>query len=458
MPVHRKTPAAPTSATQPSARLPGRDAAAGRALVLACAATIALVAYLGVSATASAAGSCCPPPKPPKIFGFTLNIHVQGPGTVDWVETLARFTPNGSCPVDCTIKSRTDEEPEIVNGENLTARDGLAFDRWLEANSTSPSMALDVTPAICNEGTNKQTCHVTDETAVFGPVKTVSVGLTPDSLAGGSFSIIRDDGGQDACASSCPPGSYAVNSAHSVTITANPPSRTVATEIYCGTTTPILATSCTLSAADDRTVLVDFVDAAEQPTVTVSSSPGGSVTIADDLSPAMVCPLTCTKAVLPDSHVTLTASSQNGYAFLAWGGACAGRSSPTSTVPTCDLGRLPSGTLRSATATFVSTGNPSTPDVPGGRGGPGQVPIEHGITGRLPASGCRVVLHRSHGRRMRTIRFVSSSACGRVSIQRHARRGWISLKHGTMRARKGTRVNWRARHAARTVAHGTVRL
>jgi hypothetical protein len=259
-----------------------RDAAA-HAVVLACVATIALVAFLATAATASAAPPVPgppdpgvpqpPPPPPPKVFGFTLNVRVQGPGTVDWLEKLAVFGKAGACPGVCTIFSRS-PEPEIINGVTLTARNGLAFDRWVEAGSTAPSTAVDVTPAPCTP-----TCRVIDQTAVFGPVKTVSVKLTPDSVAGGSFAIARDDGGRDACAASCPPGAYAVNSAHSVTITATPPTGTVATEIYCGTAIPILATSCTLPATDDRTVLVDFVPETAQPTVTVSASPGGSVTM-----------------------------------------------------------------------------------------------------------------------------------------------------------------------------------
>jgi hypothetical protein len=171
----------------------------------------------------------------------------------------------------------------------------------------------------------------------------------------------------------------------------------------------------------------------------------------------MVCWLTCTKTVLPDSHVTLTPTSQSGNTLLAWGGACAGRGS----APICDLGRLPAGTQRSATASFVAfsnsaTNNPATN--PDHAGDSGLIPVEKGFTGRHAKSVCRVVVHRSGKGTMRHIRFVSAPACGRIAIQRHARRGWISVKHASLTARKGVRVNWRARHAARTIAHGTVRV
>jgi hypothetical protein len=73
------------------------------------------------------------------------------------------------------------------------------------------------------------------------------------------------------------------------------------------------------------------------------------------------------------------------------------------------------------------------------------------------ASACRVSLHKSSVNASTRIRFVPTSACGRVVIQRRSAHGWVSLAHRVVTARKGTRISWRARHAGLTLARGTLR-
>jgi hypothetical protein len=76
--------------------------------------------------------------------------------------------------------------------------------------------------------------------------------------------------------------------------------------------------------------------------------------------------------------------------------------------------------------------------------------------GSPPRGACRVSVHRSKAGSKVRLRFTSTSACGKPLIQHLVRQRWLPVPTNGLVVAHRAYVHWRARHAGRTVAAGSL--